>query len=310
MRAALFTLLALLVTADARKCKAKTRTTVPTTTGDATTIAVPTVTAPAFVHQPSSAPSASESSSVHSDSAATPSDHAASPSPSEPASASDPAASPSAPSSNSEPSPSPSNSEPSPSPSNSEPSPSPSHSEPSSAPSPTPSPSAEGPADPTGAVPGSDPVASAILGAHNTIRRRYGAPAIAWNDELSAIAVEQAQACNFENQFPAKRQDYTDVIWNNGDGDFANSVTQAGWQGENYVWPEDGKDKTYQEATSQWTQIVWKATTDVGCGWHKCGDGSESPSLNGQYKFVCLYNTHQTYVGSPDAFNENIPNKP
>ncbi|BEJ13108.1 hypothetical protein CspHIS471_0302820 [Cutaneotrichosporon sp. HIS471] len=282
--AAIIPILALLVTADAQKCKAKTKTSAAATTS-------PIVTDHALIHQPPSSSAVSSTTSaepiatdasevVTSESAATPSpSESATPSPSEWAT----------PSSSEFATPSPSE---------------------SATPSPSASANPQGPSDPEGAVPASDPIASDLIAAHNEIRRQFDVPDVAWNEELSGIAVEQAQSCNFDNQFPSKRQDYTDVIVNNAEGNFVASIEQARWQGENYEWPEEGKDKTYQEAANQWTQVVWKATTDVGCGWHKCEEWSGYPSLNGEYKFVCLYNTHQTYVGAPEAFNENIPNKP
>ncbi|CAK9783673.1 PR-1-like protein [Cutaneotrichosporon oleaginosum] len=265
--AAILPVLALLATADARKCKAKHSTASP----------VPSVTPVAddnaLIHQPEPTPSSSESASseatpTESSSVVTSETPAPSPTSEESASA-------------------------------------------SASPSPSPSPSAEpqGPANPDGAVPASDPLAEQILQAHNEIRARYGVPAVSWNEELSAIAVGQAQTCNQVPQFPASRQDYTDSLVPSHDGDFVRSVHDAGWEGENYVYPTDGGDKTYQEAAARWTQVVWRATTDIGCGWHKCEEWPEAAQLNGQYKFVCVYNTHQTYVGSPEAFNANIPDK-
>ncbi|BEI82263.1 hypothetical protein CcaverHIS002_0301310 [Cutaneotrichosporon cavernicola] len=296
--AAIIPILALLVTADARKCKAKTKTN--TSAAAATS---PIVTDNALIHQPPSSSAVSSASSAASVSTTSASEAATSESASavseSASSASESASSVSESASAVSQSATPSPSE-SATPSSSE----------SATPSPSASASPQGPGNPEGAVPVSDPIASSVLAAHNEIRRRYDVPEVAWNDELSGIAVQQAQSCNFDNQFPDKRKDYTDVIWNNAEGNFVVSIEQAGSQGENYQWPEEGKDKTYQDATNQWTQVVWKATTDVGCGWHKCEEWSGNPSLNGQYKFVCVYNTHQTYVGSPEAFNENIPNKP
>ncbi len=232
--AAILPLLALLATADARKCKAKSHSPAP-----------PAATPPAedntLIHQPTEPEAPAESPAAESpaaespSAAATPTESSAAAEPTQPAEPEQP----------------------------------------------------EGPANLEGALPGSDPKATELLDAHNEIRRRYGQPDLWWNDELSAIAVGQAQTCNMVPQFPATRQDYTDSLVPNHDGNFVRSVHDAGWEGENYVYPEEGGDKTYQEAAARWTQVVWKSTTDVGCGWHKCDEWVDTPSLNGQWKFVC-----------------------
>jgi hypothetical protein len=54
-------------------------------------------------------------------------------------------------------------------------------------------------------------------------------------------------------------------------------------------------------ATGHFTQVVWKATTKVGCAWN-----TRSCKSNGMnfYKFVCEYEAPGNFK---DRFKENVP---
>ena len=57
-----------------------------------------------------------------------------------------------------------------------------------------------------------------------------------------------------------------------------------------YSWANPG----FSMATGHFTQVVWKATTDVGCGWARCVFGTF---------LVCNYKGPGNYEG---RFPENV----
>ncbi|KAI3324647.1 PR-1-like protein [Xylariaceae sp. AK1471] len=138
-----------------------------------------------------------------------------------------------------------------------------------------------------------DTFTSAILNSTNFYRDAHNASAVAWNKTLESFAA-----------------DYLDKV---GDEDckFAHS---GGPYGENLAlgcsnatscveaWGDEGKKYNYQkgkfsEDTGHFTQLVWKNTTDVGCGKRLCGE-------KGWY-LVCEYWPRGNVIGAfKDEVNE------
>lgn len=125
-----------------------------------------------------------------------------------------------------------------------------------------------------------------ILNEHNAKRALHGVSDLTWDSTLEAYA-----------------QNYAD------DYDCSGTLTHSGGQyGENLAigytttgavdaWYSEGDDYTYGSGCSvydHFTQVVWKSTTKVGCGYKKCG------SYWGTY-IICSYDPAGNYVGECDS---------
>jgi uncharacterized protein YkwD len=137
------------------------------------------------------------------------------------------------------------------------------------------------------AVAADDPSAREMLSLHNQLRAKVGAPALAWSDKLAAAAEEWAKALVARGQFMhSKNKHYGENL-----AEFRGGKTNAKqafelWAGEakNY----DRKSNRCEGACGHYTQAVWSATKQVGCGMAASG---------GREVWVCEYNPPGNYVG-------------
>lgn len=128
--------------------------------------------------------------------------------------------------------------------------------------------------------------ASQILAEHNAKRALHGVSNLSWDDTLATYA-----------------QNYADKY------DCSGSLTHSGGQyGENLAlgytvtgsvdaWYSEGDSYTYGSGCSvydHFTQVIWKDTTKVGCGYKQCD------SYWGTY-IICSYDPAGNYVGECDS---------
>ncbi|KAI1289719.1 Golgi-associated plant pathogenesis-related protein 1 [Halotydeus destructor] len=110
------------------------------------------------------------------------------------------------------------------------------------------------------------------LQAHNKYRKTHGSPALTIDQGLVTYATKRARTmastCKFEHDAQGRGENlYKYSSQNAVDG----ATPVAGWYNEikvyNYAKPG------FSMATGHFTQVVWKATTKVGCGQasSKCG---------------------------------------
>ena len=131
------------------------------------------------------------------------------------------------------------------------------------------------------------------LTAHNQSRAQHCVPPLAWSDQLAATAQSWANRCAFEHSsnglgenlaigttgaFPPASQVRS---WYNeiNDYDFANGQSRTG------------------QAVGHFTQVVWRSTTQVGCGVATCG---------GQDLLVCNYSPAGNFGGQ---YVQNVPQR-
>lgn len=62
----------------------------------------------------------------------------------------------------------------------------------------------------------------------------------------------------------------------------------------------DYNNPGFSSATGHFTQVVWKQSTNLGCGWKRCHGGSGK--ANGYY-VVCRYTPPGNYQG---RFKKNV----
>ena len=110
----------------------------------------------------------------------------------------------------------------------------------------------------------------AILKAHNAARAAVGKglPNLKWSDTLANIALAHSKKCKFQHS----DTNYGENLWMGTSGYY--TVTD----GVNY-WVNEKKNYNGQpigqgnfSAYGHYTQVVWKSTTEVGCGYAKCGN--------------------------------------
>ncbi|KAJ6583763.1 CAP domain-containing protein [Mycena sp. CBHHK59/15] len=132
---------------------------------------------------------------------------------------------------------------------------------------------------------------TAYLSAHNTVRAQHGAQDLVWNSTLAANARTWANECQL------KHSDGTLLDTPYGEnlvaatGNFPISAAVAQFTADESEY--DPSNPTY----NHFTQVVWKATTQLGCALAHCG-GIFDPSLGLASYYVCLYDPPGNVVGT------------
>ncbi len=133
--------------------------------------------------------------------------------------------------------------------------------------------------DPPTAADGLPPMAAALLAEHNAVRARHCAPPLTWSPRLAAVAQAWAEhlrdhRCGFDHS----QSPYGENLA----GGTAGSLDAAGIVG---MWADEESAYDFARGgfsgqTGHFTQVVWRETTEVGCG---------SVTCNGMDLWVCNY---------------------
>jgi uncharacterized protein YkwD len=121
----------------------------------------------------------------------------------------------------------------------------------------------------------------AVLEAHNAHRAAHCAPPLAWSPEIATVAQRyadqlQARGCDLEHS----RGPYGENLFaSSPPGSVQASGVEGAWYEERsqYRFTRPG----FAMATGHFTQVVWRETTQLGCGVARC------PRLE---VWVCNYN--------------------
>ncbi|OXV05865.1 hypothetical protein Egran_06367 [Elaphomyces granulatus] len=144
-----------------------------------------------------------------------------------------------------------------------------------------------------------------VLGVTNLYRQYHNASALIWNDTLADYAQRWANQCQ----------------WKHSSGPYGENLAQGfpnvttaidAWVNESNQYDYD-PPTGFSEETGHFTQLVWKATTEVGCAATNCvethmsdGDSADSSQLQVWY-LVCEYAPAGNVVGDNNAFfEENV----
>lgn len=136
-----------------------------------------------------------------------------------------------------------------------------------------------------------------VLHVSNSYRRNHNATHLIWNETLSDYAQHWADNCQ----------------WNHSHGPYGENLA-FGYPNASaavQAWGDEGALYNYQrptgfsEATGHFTQLVWRATVEVGCAAVDCGyDTSRNATdASGQYKraqgwyVVCEYSPPGNVMG-------------
>jgi pathogenesis-related protein 1 len=151
-------------------------------------------------------------------------------------------------------------------------------------------------ADPKPA-PSSDPFADGFVAAHNRHRARVSPaakpalPSVTWSNELATQARAWAERCRFDHS-------KTDLGENlSARTDMAEpEVIVAAWMVEGQAFDYAKNRCASGEVCGHYTQVVWRDSTQIGCGMAKCGAGG--PFGNHEwFMWVCQYSPAGNWSG-------------
>lgn len=141
-----------------------------------------------------------------------------------------------------------------------------------------------------------------MIAAHTKWRTTVNVPALTWSSTLAdtaqawADSLKTKQACKPAHSGAAGLGE--NLFWASALM-YSNGTTQAQAVTSTQVtdaWGNESKDYTYSTNTcatgkvcGHYTQVVWKATTQVGCGKAVCADNTQI--------WVCNYTPQGNFVG-------------
>ncbi|KAI0307851.1 CAP domain-containing protein [Multifurca ochricompacta] len=129
----------------------------------------------------------------------------------------------------------------------------------------------------------------AYLSAHNSVRAQHGAAPLTWSDELSAKAQQWADGCVFKHSGGSLGPFGENLAAGTGSGYTIASAVNS-WTDEVSQYDPNNP------VPSHFTQVVWKATTQVGCAVQDCS-GIFDPSFGLAHYHVCEYSPQGNVIG-------------
>ncbi|KAL8982428.1 MAG: hypothetical protein Q9205_003058 [Flavoplaca limonia] len=132
---------------------------------------------------------------------------------------------------------------------------------------------------------------STLLETHNTYRTAHNASSLIWNSTLATSARRHAQPCDFKHS--------KDIPFGeNLAAGYPNTTAAVEFWGNEQEYYDFG-DAEFDDETGHFTQMVWKTTTDVGCGATWCDGENGTPG----WYLVCQYFPAGNVKG---AFREKV----
>ncbi|KAF2876845.1 CAP domain-containing protein, partial [Massariosphaeria phaeospora] len=134
-----------------------------------------------------------------------------------------------------------------------------------------------------------------VLDVSNTYRRQHNATRLRWNESLAEYAREWSAGCVFEHSDGPHGENLASGYPNA-------SAAILAWGHERTTY--DFRSGDFSRETGHFTQLVWKATTSMGCGRTQC-DGRGGVSRGGApgWYLVCSYHPRGNMLG---AFVDNV----
>ncbi|KAI5122586.1 hypothetical protein M0805_004802 [Coniferiporia weirii] len=127
------------------------------------------------------------------------------------------------------------------------------------------------------------------LSTHNTVRAQHGASPLSWNDTLADAAQKWANGCVFQHSGGTLGPFGENLAAGTG----SYSITDAVQSWTNEASEYDPSNPV----PSHFTQVVWKATTQVGCAVQTCS-GIFAASYGPAQYYVCEYFPQGNVIGA------------
>ncbi len=141
-----------------------------------------------------------------------------------------------------------------------------------------------------------------MVAAHNRWRQQVGVPALHWAADLGDIAqqwanhLRETNSCNMVHsdagQLGENLHWASAVQWSDGrtqKKEVSPTQTADSWGAEKAHYNYAANRCTKGKMCGHYTQMVWKSTTELGCGMAVCADASQV--------WVCNYRPAGNYVG-------------
>ena len=139
-------------------------------------------------------------------------------------------------------------------------------------------------------------VAEQFVAAHNRMRAKHCAGPLTWSSTLAAYAQKWADALKAKGcAFGHSGGQYGENLAAGTEGVLDPEATVAMWYDEikQYKFPDGG----FGMNTGHFTQLVWRGTTQVGCGHSQC---------NGNDIWVCEYDPPGNVDGPGNSSRANV----
>ncbi|KJR89029.1 SCP-like extracellular protein [Sporothrix schenckii 1099-18] len=156
-------------------------------------------------------------------------------------------------------------------------------------------------ADATSVITARNGYADIAVSTHNTHRQKHSAPPMSWNADLAGYAAAVASSCVFAHNLGPGGGGYgqnlavsgssADITSADPNTFLTQAITNIWYDGELALYPGYGQPTPDMSNFSKWghfSQLVWVASTEVGCATHYCPAGTIFPALNSWYT-VCDY---------------------
>lgn len=119
---------------------------------------------------------------------------------------------------------------------------------------------------------------------HNIYRTLHGVPEVTWSNTVAASAQAWANTCPSGHSGTGYGEN---IAW--ATNDIGVSAVVKLWYDEEPLY--DYNNPGFSPNTGHFTQVVWKGTTEIGCGY-KTGCATGWPNV-----WVCQYNPPGNYIG-------------
>ncbi|KAL4858587.1 GLIPR1-like protein 1 [Chlorella vulgaris] len=150
-----------------------------------------------------------------------------------------------------------------------------------------------------------------VLTVLNQIRAKFNAPPVKWNAALASASQQHANKCRWEHSLDAGENIYFSYGYQYPiDGLDACAYADKTWasQAASYNFKNPGVSRDGGQ-THHFTQLVWKETSQVGCGVARCPNLANSGTDQPSDFVVCQYfdsGNWLDYDGSYNLYDDNV----
>ncbi|KAI7864709.1 CAP domain-containing protein [Mucor mucedo] len=133
-----------------------------------------------------------------------------------------------------------------------------------------------------------DSIQTQALNAHNSLRAKHHVAGLRWNQALANHATAVSRTCNYAHNAKGTGQN---LAW----GRPSLEASIQAWYDESQFYDYNtGRSRYSNKSVGHFTQVVWKGTTEIGCGSTYC-------AAKKQYFYVCDYSAAGNMAGGQAA---------